>query len=309
VITEDCSVAVFAPSPILTVTVEQGPAGAEVHFHAGGQGFWIARMAASLGARVRLCVSLGGESGQVLRALLEAEEIEVRAVRADGANAAYLHDRRSGERRTIVETESPGLRRHELDELYGIAATAGLESDAMLLTGPRNGRVLPASTYARLAGDLRANGRRVLADLSREPLREALRGGLDVLKLSEEELRAEGLASGRGRAEVEPGMRRLQESGAANVLLSRGPEPALALAGEHLLEVSGPRFTEVDAQGAGDSMFAALGVGVAAGLALEEALRLAAAAGALNVTRHGLGSGHVEEIERLRAQVRVRALD
>ncbi|MEX2105977.1 MAG: PfkB family carbohydrate kinase [Solirubrobacterales bacterium] len=302
---QHCSVAVFAPSPILTVTVENGPDGGEVHYHAGGQGFWVARLAASLGARVSLCVPLGGESGDVLRALLDTGGIEVLAVRTGGANGSYLHDRRSGERQPIIETQSPGLRRHELDELYGVAATAGLACDAMLLTGPRHEGVLPADTYARLAADLRANGRRVLADLSGSPLRAALEGGLDVLKLSAEELRAEGLALTADLADVGPAIRRLNRDGAESVLVSRGPEPALALVGERLLEVAGPRFTEVDASGAGDSMFAALGVGLAAGMELEEALRLAVAAGALNVTRHGLGSGHLKEIDRLLGQVRV----
>lgn len=300
------SVAVFAPSPILTVTIEDGPEGGEVHLHAGGQGFWVARMAATLGARVALCVPLGGESGDVLRALLDEEGIDVLAVRTGGANAAYVHDRRSGERRRLIETNSPGLRRHELDELYGVAATAGLAADATLLTGPRHEHVLPAETYTRLAADLRANGRRVLADLAGEPQRAALRGGLDMLKLSGEELCGEGLAPSSELEDAVPALTQLREDGADAVLLSRGPEPALALVGERLLEVAGPRFTEVDAHGAGDSMFAALGVGLARGLALEQSLRLAVAAGSLNVTRHGLGSGHVKEIERLLDQVQVR---
>jgi hypothetical protein len=48
---EPVQLAVFAPSPIVTVTVEEATAGGpEIHFHAGGQGFWVARMAARLGA-------------------------------------------------------------------------------------------------------------------------------------------------------------------------------------------------------------------------------------------------------------------
>jgi 1-phosphofructokinase len=307
---ERAAVAVFAPSPVLTVTVESSPtARSEVHLHAGGQGFWVARMAASLGARVLLCVPLGGESGTVLRTLLEVEGVSVLAVRTVGANAAYLHDRRSGERRTIVETPSPPLRRHELDELYGVAATAGLETGTMLLTGPRTEGVLPPETYTRLASDLRANGHRVLADLTGEPLRAALDGGLDVLKLSSEELIGEGLVDEASTEQTVPVMRELRDQGANSVLISRGPEPALALLGGRLLEVAGPRFVPVDPSGAGDSMFAALGVGLAAGLAMEEALRLGAAAGALTVTRHGLGSGHPTEIDRLRNQVRIREVD
>ncbi|HEX8753966.1 MAG TPA: PfkB family carbohydrate kinase [Solirubrobacterales bacterium] len=290
------------------MTVESDPSGDEVHFHAGGQGFWVARMAAGLGAEVMLCVPLGGESGTVLRSLLAVDGVSVLAVPTSGANASYLHDRRSGERVRIVETTSPPMRRHELDEFYGVAATAGLEAGTMLLTGPRNDSVLPADTYTRLAADLRANGRRVLADLTGKPLAAALRGGVDLLKISLEELREEGRVRHEERAEVLAAIEMLHDEGAADVLVSLGADPALALSGGRLLEVAGPRFAPVDPSGAGDSMFAALGVGLAAGLRTEEALGLAAAAGALNVTRHGLGSGHPPEIERLRGRVQVREM-
>lgn len=290
------------------MTVESGSSGDEVHFHAGGQGFWVARMAAGLGANVLLCAPLGGESGTVLRSLLAVDGVTVLAVPTSAANASYLHDRRSGERIRIVETPSPPMQRHELDEFYGIAATAGLDAGTMLLTGPRNEGVLPADTYTRLAADLRANGRRVLADLTGGPLVAALRGGVDLLKISLEELAAEDRVSDGDPAEIVSAIERLHEEGAANVVVSEGPDPALALIDGRLLEVVGPRFAPVDPSGAGDSMFAALGVGLAAGLDTEGALRLAAAAGALNVTRHGLGSGHPPEIERLRGRVQVRQM-
>ena len=42
---ERATVCVFAPSLVLTVTIESPPDGRddEIHFHPGGQGFWIAR--------------------------------------------------------------------------------------------------------------------------------------------------------------------------------------------------------------------------------------------------------------------------
>jgi 1-phosphofructokinase len=64
----------------------------------------------------------------------------------------------------------------------------------------------------------------------------------------------------------------------------------------------------VDHRGAGDSMTAALAVATARDLDATETLRLAAAAGAVNVTRHGLGSGRADAIAQLAENVVVTEL-
>jgi 1-phosphofructokinase len=142
-------VAVFAPSPVVTVTVERGRDDyAEVHFHAGGQGFWVARMAAILGADVTLVAPLGGEPGRVLAGLLSRERLRVRHVETGGWTGVYVHDRRSGEREVVAETASARLHRHEADDLYGVALAAGLEAGVLLLTGPRESGFIDADSIA-----------------------------------------------------------------------------------------------------------------------------------------------------------------
>jgi 1-phosphofructokinase len=68
-------------------------------------------------------------------------------------------------------------------------------------------------------------------------------------------------------------------------------------------------MTPVDPSGAGDSMTAALAYARATGLDAIESLRLAVAAGAMNVTRHGLGSGEVTAIHQLAGNVRIEAIE
>ncbi|MFC7480190.1 hypothetical protein ACFQX7_09280 [Luedemannella flava] len=59
-------VMVFAPAPLLTVTIEQRADAVDLHVHPGGQGVWQARMIAALGGSVVLCAAMGGETGNVL---------------------------------------------------------------------------------------------------------------------------------------------------------------------------------------------------------------------------------------------------
>jgi 1-phosphofructokinase len=296
------SLVVFAPSPLLTITVEAaGTPQEEIHLHAGGQGFWVARMAALLGAEVSMCCALGGESGAVLRALIARENVELLSVECAAANGVYIHARRGGVRGQLARTEGKRLSRHEADELYGLGLSTALDADVALLTGVDPPTVLEPDIYRRLAGDLRSNGVQVIADLAGSSLKAALAGGLDLLKMSEEEVLAEALAPTAGTEDLLGALDRLHEAGAETVLISRAEEPALVLDGAsgRYLELAGPRVETLESRGTGDSMFAALGVGIASGRELDDALRLAMAAGCLNATRHGLGTGTREQIQHL----------
>lgn len=306
------SLVVFAPSPLLTITIEAGDTPAqEIHLHAGGQGFWVARMAALLGARVSLCSALGGESGGVLRGLIARESVELLSVDCDKPNGVYIHARRGdGAREQIARTESGRLSRHEADELYGLALSAALDAGLALLTGVDPPSVLDSEIYRRLAGDLRSNGVRVIADLSGSFLTASLAGGLDLLKISEEEVLAEALASSSRIEDLRHTLTRLHEDGAETVLISRVAEPALVLDGarERYLELAGPHVEPIEPRGTGDSMFAALGASLAGGQELDVALRLAMAAGCLNATRHGLGTGTREQIQQISHHIAIKEL-
>jgi 1-phosphofructokinase len=302
---------VLAPTPAVTVTVEGGDEqGDEIHFHGGGQGVWVARMATTLGAEAILCAAVAGEAGKVLEALLADGGVDLRAVRAHGRSAAYVHDRRGGQRQPIASTSGARLWRHEADDLFVIMLSAGLEAGVAALTGPQPPDAVSPEFYERMAHDLRANEVMVLADLTGPALAGALAGGVDLLKVSHVEMQGAGMLDS---GSAEPGdliaaAEKLRGRGAQAVLISRAEQPAVALIGDRALEFAGPKFEPTDHTGAGDSMFAAVGVGLASGAGLIESVRLGVAAGALNVTRRGLGSGHRREIEHLKRRVAVREL-
>jgi 1-phosphofructokinase len=299
-------VTIFAPSPTLTVTVEEHGGEPDIHLHAGGQGVWQARMLLRLGASVTMCCALTGEIGRMLRHLLEDEGVTVAGIERPGKGSAYVHDRRGGERRIIAETEGEPLARHDLDELYGRALRDGLESGLVILSGPAGDEALPADTYRRLASDLREGGAKVVVDLSGKRLAAALEGGVDVLKVSDEELARDGLLDDDSPAAVLKTMRELHHRGADVVLVSRASDPLLLLDAQGFLQVEGPRMAVADTHGAGDSLTAGVAAGIARGEGARDAVVTGVAAGALNVTRHGLGTGDPDTIARLREAVSVR---
>jgi 1-phosphofructokinase len=302
-------VVIFAPSPVLTVTIEDHPDGPEVHLHAGGQGVWQARMLLRMGVEVTMCSVLTGESGRMLHHLLEDEGIGVVAVDRTGRGAAYVHDRRGGERLRIVETGGEPISRHDLDELYGMTLGEGLGADLVILSGPASENALPADVYRRLAADLRSGGRRVIVDLAGDRLTSALAGGVELVKVSDEELVADGRISAANTANIVTAMRELRREGADAVIVTRAHEPSLVMTADAVWEVTTPMLEVTDTAGAGDSLTAGIAAALAAGEELREAVALGAAAGALNVTRHGLGTGDPQTIAKLRELVKVRTID
>lgn len=300
------SVCVFAPSPLLNITVEAlGEDRPDVHIHAGGQGPWIANMLAVLEARPILCGPFGGETGRVLSAVLGGERFDVRAVETLGSSGCFVEDRRSGELVCVAEMAPAELNRHEVDDLYNDVLAAGLEAGVAVLTGPSAAQTVPADVYRRLAADLTALGVTVLADLSGEPLAAALEGGLAVLKVSDEDLVEDGTARSTDPEELTSVAQRLRKEVHDLVLVTRGGDPALALLDDRMVEVHVPQLQTVHHRGAGDSMTAGIAAALSRGSDLEQALRLGAAAGVVNVTRHGLASGNRATIEQIAEQVEI----
>jgi len=303
------TVVVLAPSPLLTVTIEDLAGEPDIHVHPGGQGIWQARMLASLGVRVVLCAGLGGESGDVLRHLIPGDGLELRAVPLGSRNGGYVHDRRDGDRTVVAEAPGGVLDRHEHDALYELALTAGFEHGTALLSGPHDDRVVPAELYGRLATDLQANGVTVAVDLSGERLDAALRGGPALVKVSHEELQADGRATSAEPPALIAAMRALHEEGAGIVVVSRAGDPALALVDEDVLAVRMPPLQTAEPKGAGDSMTAGMVAALARGASPVDALRTGAACGALNVVHQGLGTGSADAVAALSERIEIVTCD
>jgi 1-phosphofructokinase len=305
---EPGTVMVFVPAPQLTVTIEQQADVAELHVHPGGQGVWQARMCAALGAEVTVCAAAGGEIGALIAATLRQEDLRVRLVERATGSGWYVHDRREGGRTTIAEHPGDALQRHDLDELYTAALAEGLRARVSILSGPPGRNVVDPEVYRRLAADLSTNGGRVVADLSGDYLTAVLDGKVAFLKVSHEELIDDGLAGDDSPESLIGAGRALCAKGAETVLISRADQPALALVGDEVLQVGLPSLQVVEHRGAGDSMTAGAAAVLARDGDVREALRTGAAAGALNVTRHGLGTGRRDAIAELAERVEITEL-
>lgn len=302
------TVAVFAPTLYLTVTVELTSSGEdEVHIHPAGQGFWIARMLRHLDERPLLCGPIGGEPGRVILGLLAQFGMDASTITIAHSSQTIIQDRRSGDRELVAESPPVNLARHEVDDVYGRFLDRALASSVCVVTG-QSTQIVPTDTYRRLGHDLASAEVEVVADLHGPELRAFLEGGpIDVLKVSDEDLTKDGLLE---RADVTPdealaALEQLVAAGARSVVLSRQHNPALARSGDVSYTARAPKLDPADHRGAGDSMTAGLTAGLRRGLDFADTIRLACASGAANVTRHGLGSAEEGLIPELMERVEI----
>lgn len=297
------TVTVFAPHPLLTVTLEREGADREgVYFAAGGQGVWVARTAGVLGAVPALCSFIGGESGVLLRGLLDQLAGKRCLVPTATASGCYVSDRRSGEIEllSVVLSEAPS--RHELDDLFSLACSEAIACGWLVVTNPLPVDALPLELYRDLVADVRANGCRTLVDLSTPRVDLALEAEPDLVKLNDWEL-AEIVRDSVSGPALRPAAERLRDRGARSVIVTRGEQPALVLHGEDAWWLKSPPFARGFREGCGDAMLGGIVAAWSAGASFEQSLLTGAAAGAANFLRRGIGGVSREVIEELTQRV------
>jgi 1-phosphofructokinase len=260
---------------------------------------------------VTFCALLGkGEVGRVLTSLIDLEGLELKAVRRHADSGWYVHERSSDDERRVV-AENPGspLGRHDGDELYALALAEGLKASICVLSGAADPSLVPPDFYARLGGDLQRNGTQIAADLRGDHLTAVLEARPAFIKVSDEELAEDGLADKDDQAAIVKAANQLQDRGAGTVVVSRAEKPAIALTDDEAYQVLAPELSVRDHHGAGDSMTAGVVAVLAKGGDMLEAIRTGAAAGALNVTQHGLGAGRADAIAELVKLVELEPLE
>ncbi len=283
-----------SPSPVVVVgslntdhvvSVDRLPApgetvsGGSYLVAAGGKGLNQAVAASRQGVSVAMVGCVGGDPpGHRLIGLLRDEGVDVRHVRVlDGeASGVALVTVSAGGDNTVVVAPMANRSVSAAD----IQAAGEVIDHARVLLVQLE---VPLESVELALGRARAAG--VVTMLNPAPARGPLPAELlalvDVLIPNETEA---ALLTGLPGADAAMALSRL---GPSMVIVTRGSAGALAVLADAVTEVPPFRVATVDPTGAGDAFCGTLASAVAAGQAVEVALRRAAAAGALAATTRG----------------------
>lgn len=276
----------------------------EPTYEPGGGGINVARALRKLGSAGTAWYLAGGPPGELLRNLLEEEELDHRPIEIEAwtrENLIVFEETTSRQYRfgmpgaAVSEEEFHGvLERFRAQDPFPdyVAASGslapGLDSDA----------------YARVADLVAERGGRLIADTSGAPLRELAKAPVFLLKPNLGELA--DLTGGpiRDEQDLRDRIHKLLGEGMISALLvSMGAAGGLLATEEGLVRIPAPTVPIASKVGAGDSMVAGLLHGLLRGDPLSDAARFGVAAGTAAVTTPGTELCRREDTERLYRQI------
>lgn len=266
---------------------------------AGGKGVNTARVAAILGADVRLLSVAGGARGGSLERLLAKDGIDARVVRVKSETRVCHTIMGRGESTELVE-EAGKLSQGEVAAVLRAFRKELKRATVVVLVGS-----LPKGCgdnfYGRLAREARQRKVPVLVDAQGKLLLNALREGPFLVRVNRRELheatRGAGLQGLAGPA----------EAGAKWLVVSDGANHVQVSTSESGLRVwrfKPPRVQVVNTVGSGDAMLGGIAHALDRGQPMLEAIRWGLACGAANAMTATAGKVDRAEVMRLLRQMR-----
>lgn len=274
----------------------------------GGKGINVSKVIAALGGESEALGILGGDTGKVI--VNKLLEMGLRF------NFAFV----SGETRTnlkvvdpichtCTDINEPGVPveiaqlEHVLQEL----TDAIRPGDIVVLSGslPKGA---PTDTYRRFTERCQNAGAKVFLDADGDAMKEGVKAKPYLIKPNEHEL---SRLLGKELTTVEQlldGARELLAEGVQMAVVSMGKRGALYVTEAETIFAEGLDVPVLSTVGAGDSVVAALALGVSRGCSLEEIAVLSTATGAANVMCSGTQAADRETVETLMPKVVIHKL-
>lgn len=264
----------------------------------GGKGINASRVIHRLGRPTLALGFVGGVTGAMLRARLDAEGVpndfgEV----SELTRVNVMVYETTPRRRTRIYL--PGAR-VEPSQLVGIwRRLDGVPAGSMVILGGSLPPGLSPDTYRELVLGLNERGARAVVDTSGAALALVLAAGPALIKPNVEEASEVLGRTLVGDDDVLEAARELRRRGAERVVISQGADGAIGVGPDGAWKAVPPRVVARSTVGSGDSMVAGMAIALNEGKGLDEALRLGTAAGAATALTPGTQLCRPEDVARL----------
>lgn len=274
----------------------------------GGKGINVSRVLHELGNETIAYGFIGGIDGQILEHLLGEQGVPHDFTPINGQiRSNFIITNLKTRRQTRIDAPGPHVSRDELEDLVGKLTHIKPKPDFLVLAGSVPPGV-PDDIYRQLIEEAKKHGVKTVLDSDDEWLKEGIKAKPNVIKPNvheTEELLGEKL---RDEAAIIQALRTLVTQGIEVVAISRGKDGLIVANGGKILKVIPPQVEIRSTVGAGDSAVAGLVLKLSQGDGIEEACRLAVAAGTAATLTPGTELCRRQDVERLLPQVKVENL-
>jgi len=296
------------PAADYTLTVPDFRAGevnraTEVRFDPGGKGINVSKALQTMGMPTVAMGLLGGSAGDAIESALKEMGIQTDFVRIAGntrTNTKVI-DPEKGET-TDLNTPGPDVTAEELETFKQKLKSVVHGGDTVVFSGSLPAGV-PGDIYKELIRMCRSKAAKTILDTSGAALKAALDAKPYFIKPNADELRAVVEHDPEVAQEVVRAARVLSLETGAYVLASMGGEGAVMIQGRQALYAKAPEVVVHSTVGAGDAMVAALAAADANGMAVEDVLRFAVAAGSAAAAMPGSSCGDIGDVLNLAERV------
>jgi len=274
----------------------------------GGKGINVSRVLHELGNETIAYGFIGGIDGQILEHLLGEQGVPHGFTPINGQiRSNFIITNLKTRRQTRIDAPGPHVSRDELEDLVGKLTHIKPKPDFLVLAGSVPPGV-PDDIYRQLIEEAKKHGVKTVLDSDDEWLKEGIKAKPNVIKPNvheTEELLGEKL---RDEAAIIQALRTLVTQGIEVVAISRGKDGLIVANEGKILKVIPPQVEIRSTVGAGDSAVAGLVLKLSQGDGIEEACRLAVAAGTAATLTPGTELCRRQDVERLLPQVKVENL-
>jgi 6-phosphofructokinase 2 len=273
---------------------------------AGGGGINVARVITRLGGACTALCPTGGSAGHWLEKRMRDEGLHsVFLPIADETRVSFtVHEHSTGAEFRFV-LSGPTLTESEWAACLGAIETLAHLPAVVVASGSLPPGV-PTDFYARLAAIVRSRGSRLVLDSSGPALAAGVAAGVYLVKPNLSELRDLTQRPLDTPAQWRAAAQALVDEGRADVVaLTLGEQGALLVTRDGAWGAQALPITVASSVGAGDSFVGALVWALQRGESLPDAFTWAVAAGSAALLTPGTGLCLVDDVERLRPQVRL----
>lgn len=271
-----------------------------IHYEPGGGGVNVSRAIQNLGGQSRAYVPCGGPTGEALMRLLEQESIiHYPLMVKSWTRENFIVFEKKTKRQYRFGTPGAKLSNDEWHTSLEEMASLTPKPDMVVASGSLPPGV-PDDFYARLVERLKKCGITVLLDTSGEPLRQALKKGVYLIKPNLRELGILVDDDLNGESDQKDAAMELVASGRSRIVVVSLGAAGVILASENRVErIHAPTVTIQSKVGAGDSMLAGIALKLAHDKPLREAVCFGVAAGTAAVMTPGTELCRREDTQRL----------